>query len=59
MTRKEILKLVEKSQAENELYNRVGLDDISRLFLHSLKLNQCHQNRKRIFEDYAKYEQRY
>lgn len=59
MNRKELLKLAEKSRIENELYDRNGIDDTAKLFLHSLKRNEYHQNRKRIFENYTGYEQRY
>ena len=62
MTRKELLKLlqsVEETQKNEELYNRPGLDSVSRVFLHSLKENPQHQRRKQLFESYTGYQQRY
>ena len=62
MTRKELLKLlqsVEEIQKNEELYNKAGLDDVSRLFLHSIKQNPQHLKRKQLFESYTGYQQRY
>ena len=62
MTRKELLRLLERvdeTQIEDEIYNRNGIDNVSRVFLYSLKLNEHHQNRKKIFRNYTGYEQRY
>ena len=59
MTRKELLKLFEESKIKDELYNRPGLDDTARLFLHSLKQNPQHLKRKQLFESYTGYQQRY
>ena len=59
MTSKELLERVRKSQIENEIYNRNGIDNTARTFLHCLKQNRTHQNRKKIFQDYTGYEQRY
>ena len=62
MTRKELLKLVEKiekARINEELYYRPGLDDVSRMFLYSIKENLHHKNRKEKFKDYTGYQQRY
>ena len=60
MTRKELLKLLEKFQFEDDgEYYRSGLDDVCRTFLHCLRENEVHQRRRKIFEEYSGYESQY
>lgn len=61
MTRKELLNLVLESESRKseDLYHKPGLDDTSRLFLHSIKENPQHLQRKKLFRNYTGYEQRY
>lgn len=59
MTRKELLKLVEESRLDKELYYRPGLDNVSRLFLNSIRENLHHQRRRKKFEEYSGCESRY
>ena len=62
MTRKELLQLAEQAEEkamENKKYFRPGLDDTSRLFLHSILKNPHHQRRRKQFEEYSGCESRY
>ena len=62
MNRKELLQLASQQQEKQEndkLYYRPGLDNVSRLFLHSIKENLHHQRRRKQFEEYSGCESRY
>lgn len=59
MTRKELLKFVTKGTKPEDFYYRPGIDDTSRLFLHSIKDNPQHLERKKRFESYTGYKQHY
>ena len=63
MTRKELLKLAEQAEEkirlDKELYFKPGIDNTARMFLHSIKENSYHKNRKKKFESYTGYQQRY
>jgi len=51
-------KIKKKSKPEDH-YAKPGLDNVSRLFLHSLKENLNHQRRKEIFQEFTGYQQHY
>lgn len=59
MTRRELLKLWKVKSDDGEKYDRPGLDDTCRIFLHCIKENQNHQRRRELFEEYSGYKSQY
>ena len=61
MTRRELLKLCLESGLDDgeKLYNRPGLDNICRIFLHCIKENQHHKRRRELFQEYSGYRPQY
>ena len=51
-------KIRKKLKPENH-YMKPGIDDVARLFLHSIKENLIHQNRREKFKVYNGYEPHY
>lgn len=57
-TQRQLIRIKKKAKKENH-YNKPGLDSVAVLFLHSIKENICHQNRREIFKEYSGYEVHY
>ena len=60
MTRRELLKLVLKlDDGDDNKYERLGLDNTCRIFLHCIRENENHKRRQELFKQYSGYESQY
>lgn len=59
MKRRELLKLLTGGKKPEDYYSKPGIDSVSKTFLHSIKDNIAHQQRKERFKNYTGYRQVY